>query len=183
MFGKLMSISDDLMWRYYELLTDLSSQEIDARTTAVRTGSAHPIDVKKSLAWLIVSDFHGQEAARKAERRFELEVQKNSVSEFVDLHSPYRLQQPRELFRFLVDQGIFSSNSEAQRKIKEGAIYVDAGYPGAVTWIRLSKPAARLRLETGQGSASAISIGDVRIPVQIATFKAGRKVFRVPFTL
>jgi tyrosyl-tRNA synthetase len=181
MFGKLMSISDDLMWRYFELLTDLPSQEIDARKTAVRTGSSRPIDVKKSLARLIVSGFHGQEAAHRAEHRFEVEVQKKSVSEFVDSCSPYALRRPIELFRFLVDQGVFSSNSEAQRKIKEGAVYVDTGHPGAVMWVRLSNPTARLRLETGQGGAAALCIGDVRLPVQVATFRAGRRLFQVPF--
>ena len=182
MFGKLMSISDDMMWRYYVLLTDLSSQEIEARKTAVQSGSFRAIDVKKSLARLIVSDFHGYEAALVAEHRFEVEVQKNSVSEFVDIHSHYRLSQPRELFRFLVDQGIFSSNSEAQRKIKEGSVYVDTGHPGPVTWVRLSNPTARLRLEAGESGASALWVGDVHVPVQIATFKAGRRVFQVPFT-
>jgi tyrosyl-tRNA synthetase len=181
MFGKLMSISDDLMWRYYELLTDLPSQEIDARKIAVRTGSFRPIDVKKSLARLIVSDFHGADAAHLAEHRFEVEVQKKSVSEFVDSHSPYPLPQPIELFRFLVDLGVFSSNSEAQRKIKEGAVYVDAGHPGPVTWARLSNPVARLRLETGEGGAVGLWVGDVRVPVLVATFRAGRRVFQVPF--
>jgi tyrosyl-tRNA synthetase len=169
------------MWRYYELLTDLSPQEIDARKTAVQTGSFRPIDVKKWLARLIVSDFHGWEAAHVAEHRFEVEVQKKSVSEFVDSLPPYPLAQPIELFRFLVDLGVFSSNSEAQRKIKEGAVYVDAGHPGPASWVRLSRPTARLRLEMGQGGAVALFIGDVRVPVQIATFKVGRRVFQVPF--
>jgi tyrosyl-tRNA synthetase len=181
MFGKLMSISDELMWRYYELLTDLPTQEIDARKKAVQAGSFRAIDVKKSLARVIVSDFHGQEAAHVAEHRFEVEIQKKSVSEFVDILPSYPLSQPRELFRFLVDQGIFSSNSEAQRKIKEGAVYVDAGHPGPVTWVRLNDPVAKLRLETGQRGAVTLWIGDVRVPVQIGTFKAGRRSFRVPF--
>jgi tyrosyl-tRNA synthetase len=181
MFGKLMSISDDLMWRYYELLTDLPLQEIEARKTAVQSGSLHPIDAKKSLARLIVSDFHGTDAARLAEHRFEVEVQKNSVSEFVDTRPYYPLPHPKELFRFLVDLGVFSSNSEAQRKIKEGAIYVDIGGPGAVTWVRLSNPAARLRLEKVQGGSLGVCIGDVLVPATMATFKAGRRVFRVPF--
>jgi tyrosyl-tRNA synthetase len=187
MFGKLMSISDDLMWRYFELLTDLPSQEIDARKAAVQAGSFRPIDVKKSLARLVVSDFHGWEAAHVAEHRFEVEVQKKSVSEFVDVYSPYSLRQPIELFRFLVDEPIrvFSSNSEAQRKIKEGAVYVDAGHPGPVTWVRLSNPTARLQLEAAAGGTTALYVGDVRVPVQVGTFrvafKAGRKVFQVPF--
>jgi tyrosyl-tRNA synthetase len=181
-FGKLMSISDDLMWRYYELLTDLPPKEIDVRRASVQTGSFRPIDMKKSLARQIVSDFHGYEAAFVAEHRFEVEVQKKSVSEFVDSYSAYPLPRPIELFRFLVDLGVFSSNSEAQRKIKEGAVYVDTGHPGAVMWARLSNPAAKLRLEAAAGGTTVFSIGDVRLPVQVATFRAGRRLFQVPFT-
>jgi len=182
MFGKLMSISDDLMWRYYLLLTDMTPARIEELKQAVTSGQAHPLEVKKSLARVIVSDFHGEEAAQKAEHRFEVEVQKKSVSEFVDSHAPYPLSQPIELFRFLVDLGVFSSNSEAQRKIKEGAVYVDAGHPGPATWVRLNSPTARLRLGVREGGAPALWIGDVPLPAQVATFKAGRKLFQVPFT-
>ena len=181
MFGKIMSISDELMWRYYQLLTDMSPKEIEARKKGVQIGSLRPIDAKKSLARQIVSDFHGTESALVGEHRFEVQFQEKSVPAVVDIHSPYPLRHPIELFRFLVSLGVFSSNSEAQRKIKEGAVYVDAGHPGPVTWVRLSNPAAKLRLETGQSGVSTLCIGDVRIPVQIATFKAGRKVFGVPF--
>jgi tyrosyl-tRNA synthetase len=185
MFGKLMSISDELMWRYHLLLTDMTPAQIEELKHAVASGQAHPLEVKKSLARLIVSDFHGQEAAQKAEHRFEVEVQRKSVSEFVDSYSTYPLPQPIELFRFLVDLGVFGSNSEAQRKIKEGAVYVDVGHPGPVTWVRLGNPTARMRLEVGEGGAAALCVGDVRVPVQVATFqvafKAGRKVFQVPF--
>ncbi|HYX68804.1 MAG TPA: tyrosine--tRNA ligase [Terriglobales bacterium] len=66
MFGKLMSISDELMWRYWELLTDTSLVGIEAMKAQVKAGKVHPMDVKKGLATKIVSDFHGEAAAKQA---------------------------------------------------------------------------------------------------------------------
>lgn len=71
MFGKLMSISDELMWKYYELLTDESLARIDERRRSVAEGALHPKKAKVELASLIVSDFHGVEAARKAAEEFD----------------------------------------------------------------------------------------------------------------
>jgi tyrosyl-tRNA synthetase len=183
MFGKLMSISDEMMWRYYLLLTDLTPAEIETLKMSVASGKDHPLEVKKALVRRIVTDFHSTYAATQAQKDFEAQFQKKSVPQVVaSIHPPYSLPRPRELFRFLVDLGEFTSNSEAQRKIKEGAVYVDAGHPGAATWVRLSNPIAKLRLETGPRGSVALLIGDVRVPAQIATFKAGRKVFQVSFT-
>ncbi len=69
MFGKVMSISDELMWRYYELLTDLTSREIEALKQAVANGDAHPMKLKQDLGKHIVNDFHGYDAAEHAARR------------------------------------------------------------------------------------------------------------------
>src|SRR5262249_7625805 len=63
MFGKVMSISDDLMWRYYELLTDVTLREIDELKQAVAKGRTHPMELKKELGIRIVKDFHGHDAA------------------------------------------------------------------------------------------------------------------------
>src|SRR5574337_888176 len=71
MFGKLMSISDDLMWRYYLLLTDMKPAQIDDLKKSAASGQQHPLDVKKRLASRIVSDFHGAEAAGLAQRDWE----------------------------------------------------------------------------------------------------------------
>src|SRR5574337_927393 len=71
MFGKIMSISDDLMWRYYLLLTDLPPTEIAALKKSVSNGATHPLEMKKRLASRIVSDFHGAEAGGLAQRDWE----------------------------------------------------------------------------------------------------------------
>jgi tyrosyl-tRNA synthetase len=182
MFGKLMSISDEMMWRYYLLLTDLPPAEIEALKASVASGESHPLEVKKALARQIITDFHSADAAAQAQKDFEAQFQKNSVPQVKTVYQPYPLLQPKELFRVLVDLGEFTSNSEAQRKIKEGAVYVNTGDTEAAHWVRLANPVAKLRLETGPQGSVALFIGDVRLPVQAATFKAGRKVFQVPFT-
>src|SRR5207237_5478432 len=66
MYGKVMSISDQMMWRYYELLTDVQLPEIEEMKSKVDTWHAHPMDLKKNLAYRIVRDFHSEEAATKA---------------------------------------------------------------------------------------------------------------------
>src|SRR6266566_7319608 len=62
MYGKIMSISDDMMWRYYELLTDVPIAYINNQKDMISAGTAHPMDIKKELAWMIVRDFHSKEA-------------------------------------------------------------------------------------------------------------------------
>jgi tyrosyl-tRNA synthetase len=186
MFGKLMSISDDLMWRYYDLLTDLPTTEIAELKKSVSDGTTHPLEMKKRLASRIVSDFHGAESAEWARRNWEAQFQQKSVpdSDAVAVHSPYYLPKPKELFRILADRHVFSSNSEAQRKIKEGAVYFDEGGPGEVRWRRVADPRAQVKLDFSgrQGAQAPLQIGDVNLLRQVVTFKAGRKIFILPFT-
>ncbi len=120
MFGKLMSISDDLMWRYYELLSDLSLTEIEALKESVRTGREHPKEVKKRLALEIVARFHGLSAAKKAAEVFEATFSRGEVPEDVPevKLAPGLLWLPR----FLKEQGLASSTSEARRLIKQRAV-------------------------------------------------------------
>src|SRR6266852_1235582 len=86
-FGKVMSISDELMWRYYELLTDLSVEEIAAHKNAARLGGRNPRDIKADLAKMVIADFHSPEDAQKAEeefvRRFRNKEVPNEVEERV----------------------------------------------------------------------------------------------------
>src|SRR5882724_3023857 len=81
MYGKLMSISDVLMWRYYEFLTDMSLPEIDALKHQCATGEAHPMKVKQDLAKRIVTDFHSPEAAEQAAENWAKQFQKREVPE------------------------------------------------------------------------------------------------------
>src|SRR5215470_17578283 len=79
MYGKLMSISDDLMWRYYTLLTDLRTTEIEELKSKVASGTLHPMQTKKDLARRIVKDFHSEQAARDAEENWTKQFQKHQV--------------------------------------------------------------------------------------------------------
>lgn len=90
MYGKLMSISDELMWRYYELLTDVSLADIEAMKSQSRAGKAHPMQLKKDLAERIVGDFHSRDAARKAAEDWAKQFQKDEAPEQIETVSvPY----------------------------------------------------------------------------------------------
>ena len=84
MFGKLMSISDELMWRYYELLTDVSMAAIEQMKREVAAGQAHPMKLKQDLAGRIVTDFHGAEAAARAADDWSRQFQRDEVPEEVE---------------------------------------------------------------------------------------------------
>jgi len=160
MFGKLMSISDDLMWRYYLLLTDMTPSQIDELLGQVTSGSAHPMEVKKSLARRIVTDFHGTEAAGQAQKDFEATVQKKRLP--LDMPSrAFTLNSPKKLFRLLTELGLFPSNAEAQRKIKEGAVYMTTEDCELPSWQRLSDP--NLDFDPVQYPTVIFRIGPLRI--------------------
>ena len=80
-YGKVMSISDELMWRYYELLTDVKVPEIEQMKADAATGKQHPMQMKKALARRIVQDFHGEQAAAAADENWAKQFQKDQVPE------------------------------------------------------------------------------------------------------
>lgn len=124
MFGKLMSISDELMWLYWELLTDTPSSQIDARRKRVAEGLEHPMEVKFDLARTITRDFHGQEAAMAAEEHFRTVHQERQVPpEVPEVIVP---AGERELLcKLLVAAGLAASNAEARRLISQGGVKVE----------------------------------------------------------
>ena len=79
MFGKIMSISDELMWRYYLLLTDLTPAQIEEMKQAVAAGTLHPREAKRSLAHRIVAEFHGEDAAIVAGKHFEIKYEGKGI--------------------------------------------------------------------------------------------------------
>ena len=81
MYGKIMSVSDEMMWRYYELLTDVRSDQIATMKQDASSGKAHPMALKKELARTIVADFHSAEAATKAAEDWAKQFQKDGVPE------------------------------------------------------------------------------------------------------
>ncbi len=124
MFGKLMSISDELMWLYWELLTDTPSSQIAARRKRVAEGVEHPMEVKFDLARTITRDFHGQGAALAAEEHFRTVHQKRLAPEEVPeviVHAGER----ELLCKLLVAAGLAASNAEARRLISQGGVKVE----------------------------------------------------------
>lgn len=125
MFGKLMSISDDLMWTYYELLTDVSLKDIQQLQSAVKKGSKHPKEVKINLAVKIVTDFHSAvfaaAAAEEFERRF---ARKELPMDAPEQTVSFDVTRPR-LSSLMVDLGFVASSSSATRVIDQGGVKID----------------------------------------------------------
>ena len=125
MFGKLMSLSDETMWLYYELLTDMQSAEIRALRSMVESGKRHPMDAKMELAARIVADFHGAAAGKHAAEQFQRVFRERQAPE----ESPVQ-KLPRggtkRLSLLLVELGLSSSRSEAERLIKQGGVEIDS---------------------------------------------------------
>jgi tyrosyl-tRNA synthetase len=124
MFGKIMSISDALMWRYYELLSDKSLTEIQAMRAQVENEAVHPMEAKKSLAAELVARFHGAEAARSAQDYFETRYQKKSVPK--EIKKQFSAPDPVWICELIADRlGFAKSRGEARRLIAQGAVKVD----------------------------------------------------------
>jgi len=124
MFGKIMSISDTLMWRYYDLLSDQAIETIAELRTQVETGAVHPMDAKKKLASEIVARFHGVALAERAREYFEARFQKKTAP--VEVRQRFSAAEPIWICRLLVDVVKFAkSTSEARRLIAQGAVRVD----------------------------------------------------------
>jgi len=124
MFGKLMSISDELMWSYYDLLTDFGPHAILRLREEVRTGTLHPKKAKMELAHNIVAGFHGEDAARKAGQEWDRIFSKREAPEAAPEHKLVR-GQPRRLSALLLELNMAASRSEAERLIKHGGVEID----------------------------------------------------------
>jgi tyrosyl-tRNA synthetase len=153
MYGKLMSISDELMWKYWTLLTDLKQSEVSELEQAVLGGLQHPMDVKKRLARTIAAGFHGEMAAAGAEENWVRMFQEKETAEdleevrvaYADVAGP----EPNtiRLPKLLVQMGLAASGAEANRKIAEKAVKLDG--------------------ETATGAVVAIGMLPARIVVRL----------------
>ena len=125
MFGKIMSISDDLMWRYYLLCTSISSDGIEQMKRLVADKTLHPKKAKQGLAMRIISDFHGEPAAKEAleefERVFSADGVPDDVPEFAITPAEGKVFVPK----LLVECGLAKSNGEAMRVIAQGGVQID----------------------------------------------------------
>ena len=134
MFGKVMSISDDLMWRYYELLTDVSIVEIEQMKRDVVSGTAHPMKLKQELGKRIVADFHSREAAEQAAQDWSRMFQKDEIPDdlplltvpFTEVAAPNAAVSDGhlqiKLDKLLARTGLATSVTDGVRKLKQNAV-------------------------------------------------------------
>jgi len=145
MFGKLMSIPDNVMPQYFELCTDLPSQEIRKIETDLKDGRLHPMDVKKRMAREVVTIYHNAEAAAEAQAEFERVFSERELPTEIE-----PVQVPKSAFRdgkcwvvrLLTTVGFAETNSEARRLVQQGAVTLDGE--------RIDDPDAELSLSEGQ---------------------------------
>jgi tyrosyl-tRNA synthetase len=123
-YGKVLSVSDDLMFRYFALLSDLSNKEIADLKNKVETGILHPKEVKKQLARELTARFHSVDAAKAAEESFEKVFQKGGVPDDLP-EMRCTATDPIALPQLLVDADLVKSTSEARRMIKQSAVSID----------------------------------------------------------
>jgi tyrosyl-tRNA synthetase len=184
MYGKVMSISDDMMWRYYELLTDVRTEQIAEMKADAASGKAHPMALKKELARSIVADFHSPEAAGKAAEDWAKQFQKHEVPDDVEEVSikfedvlPIPVSEIEwsvggeelgvtgksyrgiRLDRLLVKCGLAESGTDASRKIKQGAVKVNGGVEPNV-YIMVTSLPARFSLRVGKRAKIAVLYKD-----------------------
>jgi len=159
MYGKIMSISDELMWRYYELLTDVSSKDIEKMKHDVASSAAHPMALKKDLARRIVTDFHSADAGNKAGEDWAKQFQRHEVPDDVEEVEVAGDQTPDgkvRLDKLLAKVGLAESVSDAVRKLKQKSVKVNGDVQ----------------------TAPAVSL-DTSTPV---TLQVGRKIKKVRFS-
>jgi len=162
MYGKLMSISDDLMWKYFFLLTDLRGSEVESLKDEVAAGKLHPMEAKKRLARTITADFHGEEAAASAAENWARMFQQKETAEdleevavaFADVAGPDGSQQLR-LPKLLVHLGLAASGAEANRKIAEKAVKLD-GESAVGALVPVADLPARIVVRLGKRAKIAV---------------------------
>lgn len=150
MFKKLMSISDDLMWRYYEMLTDLTLTEISALKRDVDSGSAHPMECKISLAKRIIADFHGMPAAESAADEFTRVVRQGQAPsdlETIPMPDGVMADGSIRVDKLLAKTGLAPSVSEAVRRLKANAVEINGE---KVTDLKYSPVTPEILVQSGK---------------------------------
>ena len=165
MYGKLMSINDELMWRYWTLLTDLRQSEIERMRAEVGSGALHPMEAKKHLARTIVGGFWGAEAAQAADEQWARQFQQKSddVEGLEEVQVPYAevaaasagngraIRVPK----LLVRTGLAGSGAEATRKLAERAVRIDGE---AVTEPTMAVGALPARMSVRVGKRAKVAV-------------------------
>ena len=152
MFGKLMSISDELMWRYYGLLTDLTPEALLEKRAAVSGGTLHPKQAKADLATTITADFHGLEAARAAADEFERRFARKELNLDALPALEWTLPDEPKAWRYLlVGLKLASSGGDADRKLTQGAVRLNGA--------KITDPQASQQVELRRGESYLLQIG------------------------
>ena len=123
-FGKIMSVSDTLMWRYYELLTDAGLDQIQSLRAQVEIGKLHPMEAKKALGSELVARFHGRAKAESARHYFESKFQKKTAP--AEIRQQFSAPEPIWICRLMVELKFAKSTSEARRLLAQSAVKVDS---------------------------------------------------------
>lgn len=124
-FGKIMSISDDLMFRYYELLSDLPMAEVQALKAKMQQGGVHPKAVKVQLAKEMVARFHTPDAAEEAERNFEQVFARHELPDEIEEVQLAPGDEPIWIPKLLLDAGLVKSTSDGRRMVQQHAVTLD----------------------------------------------------------
>lgn len=125
MFGKLMSISDELMLKYYELLSDISLEQLNILKERIRNGSTHPRDAKVNFAKEIITRFHSKEAAEEAHENFDKIFRDKEVPEDIETEKRRKSEIGSWLPKLLANFGMVSSTSEGKRMIQQGGVHIN----------------------------------------------------------
>jgi len=125
MFGKLMSISDELMFRYYELLSDLSLEEIKALKDNIDNGKVHPKEAKMNLSYEMAKRFHNEDEAIKAREGFDAQFKKKEIPDDIPQIVIGKDEKKIHISKLLKDSDLVESGSEAKRLLKQGGISID----------------------------------------------------------
>ena len=149
-FGKVMSISDDLMWRYYELLTDTSIDEINAMKFRCESGADHPRDLKVALAKSIIGELHSEQSADKAEEEFNRRFVKKEVPD--EIEEKVIPAGKRRLTDLLVETGMAATKGEAKRLIEQGGVKLNGE--------KISAAAAEIDFNSGE--PALLQVGKLR---------------------
>ncbi|OGQ17291.1 MAG: tyrosine--tRNA ligase [Deltaproteobacteria bacterium RIFCSPHIGHO2_02_FULL_40_11] len=122
MFGKIMSVSDEMMWKYTELLSKISAKDLEEKQAQAADGKLNPKDAKVDLALEIVERFHGKKEAQIAKTQFEALFQKKALPDEMEEEKVSSKALPISLMKLLVDLRLVASNGEAKRMMKQGGV-------------------------------------------------------------
>jgi len=191
-YGKVMSVSDALMWRYYELLTDVKVAEIDRMKTDAATGKQHPMQLKKALACRIVQDFHGEQAAAAADENWAKQFQKDEVPEDVeevsirisdvvairDSHEIDETVEIAQYFAFPDVDTILKSPLERQRKLlRIDKLLVQAGLAASSSEANRKLKENAVRVDTQLVKTSNLMM--VVLPVPSFHLRIGKRIKKI----